>query len=91
MFNFKALKDSVLSFVKVVAQSYYTYAIPLGMLFLANASITLHAYDIEKQGLLWLHYYQLGPSEREAAFPADEKTKSVGMTTKDREFIASAL
>ena len=91
MLTWNSVKDSIISFGKDSIKSFWSYVIPIGMLLLVNTSVTLHAYDIEKQGILWLHYSQLGEAEREASFPASEKDKTKGLGDKEREIIASAM
>ena len=91
MFSWKKAKEGLLAFLSTVARSYMHYFVPIGMLMLMNMSVALHAYDMEKQGILWLHYAQLGETERDASFPARSRKTADGLRAKDRELILSAV
>ena len=73
MSRWVSLRDRISEYGQRVFSEYYSVVSPLLMLLACAAAVSMHTHDMEKEGMLWLHYTSLSEEERSTQFPNSEK------------------
>jgi len=88
-------KESFLDYGRNVRDGYLIFLTPVLMLVVFNACVSMHAHDMEKEGVLWMHFAQEPENERTATFPRTEDERLHERARKERgkpaEIAAAAL